>query len=211
MRFAATLATLALIGGSWPGAAVADGDPASDVLAAQPLFLAQDAGLTASQQAELGALLSVARRSGYQLRVAVIAGPTDLGSITELWRQPESYARFLGQELSLVYRGTLLVVMPNGFGLYGAEAKSAAARAALASGRPAGPGPALGAATIAAVRRLATADGHPLRVAAVTAGGPASPSDYAAMVALGVGALLIAAAWLASFRARPLGTRAAGP
>ena len=37
--------------------------------------------------------------------------------MTELWRQPQNYARFLGQELSLVYRGTLLVVMPNGFGL----------------------------------------------------------------------------------------------
>ena len=60
------------------------------------------------QQAQLVALLAAARRSGYQLRVALIASSTDLGSVTELWRQPQSYAQFLGQELSLVYRGPVL-------------------------------------------------------------------------------------------------------
>jgi hypothetical protein len=92
--------------------------PASDVLASQVLFLAQDAGVTGVEQAELGADLGAVQRAGYQLRVATIASAADLGSVTELWRRPRAYARFLGVELSLVDRGPLLVVMPDGFGSY---------------------------------------------------------------------------------------------
>ena len=75
------------------------------VLATQSLFLPQDAGVPAGRQAQLISLLATAQRSGVPLRVAVIASATDLGSVTELWSQPRLYARFLGQELSLVYRG----------------------------------------------------------------------------------------------------------
>jgi len=71
-------------------AAHADGDPASDVLASQTLFLSQDAGVTVRQQAQLSAVLGAAQRVGYQIRVAIIASPTDLGSVTELWRQPQN-------------------------------------------------------------------------------------------------------------------------
>src|SRR4029077_15162518 len=110
---------------------LADGDPASDVLATGPLFLPQDACVSATQQDELGALLQTAGRRGYPLRVALIASSTDLGSVTELWRQPQRYVQFLGQELSLVFRGPLLVVMPGGFGLYGAGGSTGAEHAAL--------------------------------------------------------------------------------
>ncbi|MBV9006759.1 MAG: hypothetical protein JO181_18980, partial [Solirubrobacterales bacterium] len=47
----------------WSAApARADGDPASDVLATQLLYLPQDAGVPAAQQAQLGALLQTAAR-----------------------------------------------------------------------------------------------------------------------------------------------------
>src|SRR5579864_3685611 len=85
-------------------AARADGDPASDVLATQTLFLPQDAGLSASHQVQLERLLQETASAGFPLRVAVIASATDLGSVTELWREPATYARFLGEELSLTYR-----------------------------------------------------------------------------------------------------------
>jgi hypothetical protein len=193
------LAALALA-----GQARADGDPASDVLVAQRLFLPQDAGLQTRQQAQLGALLSAAQRSGYPLRVAVIASPADLGSITELWRRPQSYARFLGQELSLNFHGTLLVVMPNGFGLYGPGAHSAAQRAALAQAESRRTKAALGATAIAAVGQLATAAGHPLTVGAISTGATPAKNDSLAWLALLIGALLIVVAWIASLRARPL-------
>jgi hypothetical protein len=202
---AVTLAIVALAAAARAPSARADGDPASDVLVSAPLFLPPDAGLTLHQQSELGALLEAATGSGYPLRVAVIASPTDLGSVTPLWRQPQSYAGFLGEELSLVYKGTLLVVMPGGFGLYGPGAADAAQRAAL-SGTRAGR---LGATTIAAVERLSAAAGHPLSVGPVETHSVPSSTDYTALIALGIGAALIAAAWIASLRARPLGFRRA--
>ena len=197
------LAILVLVSVALPARARADGDPASDVLVAQRLFLPQDAGLTVREQADLGALLSAARRSGYPLRVAVIGSPTDLGSITELWRQPANYARFLGQELSLVYKGALLVVMPNGFGLYGPGARDAAQRAALARIGPAGSN-GLGTTSIAAVQGLAAAAGHPLKVGVISTRAAPEQTDYVAWLALAAGALLIVLAWVASIRARPL-------
>jgi hypothetical protein len=42
--------------------------------------------------------LSVAQRVGSHLRVAIIASAADLGSVTALWRQPQSYARLVGPE-----------------------------------------------------------------------------------------------------------------
>lgn len=193
------VALLALIALA-PAPAKADGDPASDVLATQPLFLPQDGGLTFRQEAELDGLVTATRAAGYPLRVALIASPTDLGSVTELWRQPENYAHFLGQELSLVYRGTLLVVMPDGFGLYGRGASAAQAALARLAVGPGG----LGARAIAAVQHLAAAAGHPLQVSVGLPRRSSGGTDYAALIVLVMGALLILTAWTLSLRARPV-------
>jgi hypothetical protein len=198
----ASTAILALGWGLSATAARADGDPASDVLATQSLFLPQDANATANQQVELGDLLSSAVRSGYPIRVALIGSATDLGSVTELWRQPQSYADFLGQELSLVYHGPLLIVMPNGFGLY--QAGGEAARAALSGLPEAGGATGIGAFAVTAVQRLASAAGHPLPAPSVSAPSASASSDPAAWIAFSVGAALVALAWAASFRAKPL-------
>jgi len=196
-----TILSLAL-----PALASADGDPASDVLVSQPLFLPQDAATSFKQQSELDSLLSAAARVGYPIRVALIASSSDMGSVTELWRQPQTYSRFLGQELSFVYHGTLLVVMPNG-----------SAVTEVARNGPTGPGAAsavqapagvqgLVAVAMAEVQHLAAAAGHPLP-AAVAAPAPQSGSgDPIAWLVLILGALLIAAAWTVSLRLRPLGS-----
>ena len=191
------LALVLLLGAAWPPGARADGDPASDVLAAQTVFLPQDGGLSQEQDARLAAVVAAARRAGYPLRVAIVASPTDLGSITELWRQPENYARFLGQELSLVYRGTLLVVMPNGFGFYGPHAAAQAQRSGLSGQAPGPPGAKLGGASIAAVQRLAAAAGHPVSVSAVSVPTAAGANDLLAVLALAAGGLVIVLAWAA--------------
>lgn len=186
----------------FPGISRADGDPASDVLATQPLFLPQDAGLALRQQEQLADLLREASHGGFQIRVALIASPADLGSIPELWRQPATYARYLGQELELVYSGPLLVVMPNGYSVYRAGGARPAERAAIAE-LPA-PGAALGLAAIGAVRRIAAADGHSLTLPnASVAASPGSENAIAWLVVT-VGAALIALAWTLSLRARPV-------
>ncbi len=142
--------------------ALADGDPASDVLAQESLFLPQDAAIPPRQQTQLADLIQTAARGGYTIRVALIASSADLGSVTELWGQPQNYAKFLGQELSLVYHGRLLVVMPNGLGLYHSE--SAATERAAIAGLPSSGRTGLGAAALTAVQRLTAASGHPIAI-----------------------------------------------
>ena len=189
------------------GPAHADGDPASDVLATQSLFLPQDAGVPDRRQAQLISLLGEAQRNGVPLRVAVIASAADLGSVTELWDQPRPYAKFLGQELSLVYRGPLIVVMPNGFGSYRSGKPAAADQSALAGLAPAGSVSRLGDVTLAVIARIAAASGHPLTLPSVASPRVPGSSDTVPWLAFAAGALLIAVAWTFSLRARPLQLR----
>jgi hypothetical protein len=192
-----------------PARARADGDPASDVLPFQPYFLPPDAGASVAQQERLVAVVRAAGHAGVPVRVAVIASPADLGSITALWRQPHNYALFLGQELSLVAtkRSLLVVVMPNGLGLYGPGRATAAQRTVLASS-PLGGSSGLAGRAIGAIERLAAAAGHPLPRGLSSSPGPPEASrgstSTASVVAFVVGLALIAAAWAASLRARPL-------
>jgi hypothetical protein len=187
------------------GSALADGDPASDVLYAQSAFLPQDAGTSSDQRAQLGVVLQAAQRSGYHVKVAVIASPADLGSVTELWQQPGNYAKFLGQELSLVYGGALLVVMPNGFGVYSHGGPVAAERSALAGLRAPGGG-GLGTAALTALPRLGMAAGYHFSVPSApgTTGSSPGSSDTVPWLVFAVGGALIVLAWAASLRARPL-------
>ncbi len=154
--------------GALSPAARADGDPGSDVLVYQNLFVAGDSNISIAQQVELGDLLTSASRSGFTIRVAVIATPADLGAITQLWRKPTSYASFLGIELSLAYSQRLLVVMPDGFGFNWQGHSTAAAYQVLGkiAIKPGGTGLATSAET--AVRALASASG--VRLAAPAAG-----------------------------------------
>ena len=109
---------LTILVGVRPSPARADGDPASDVLVSQALFLPADAAIPARDQLRLVSLLDAARQNGLPIRLAIISSPSDLGAVSELWDQPRAYARFLGFELSLTSRAPLLVVMPNGVGFY---------------------------------------------------------------------------------------------
>ena len=178
----------------------ADGDPASDVLATQALFLPQDAGVPAAQAGQLESLLRAAAHAGYPIRVALIASASDLGSVTELWRKPQSYARFLRQELGLVYKGPLAVVMPNGVGVTGVPPSSVPDQLGAARG-----GSPLASTAAALVVWLASSVGHRLTIPSVPAPAPAAASSNATTwLAFAIGAVLIALAWTFSLRARPL-------
>src|ERR1700756_265783 len=137
----------------------ADGDPGSDVLVYQNLFIAADANVSVQQQLELGNLLSSAEKAGFPIRVAVVPQPNDLGAITALWNKPAAYASFLGTELSLAYAQRLLIVMPNGFG-FNWQGHSASAAYRVLAGVRIGPGGAgLATAAESAVQNLAQASG----------------------------------------------------
>ena len=175
------LATLiALIVAAVPiSAARADGDPGSDVLVYQSLFLASDSGISVKTQVQLGHLIAAADRAGLPIRVAIIARPADLGTVTPLWDKPQTYARYLGIELSLAYSGRLLVVMPDGFGVNWPKHDASAAYAALAH-VPHGVGPKLATSAAAAIRALAAAAhvqlGSGLGATSTTPTGASSPT-----------------------------------
>lgn len=201
---AALLALTALAGAA--ASAHADGDPASDVLAVQKLFLPSDANVPARDQLELAGLLNQSARRGYPLRVAIVASANDLGSVTALWRQPENYARFLGSELGLMYHGTLLVVMPNG---YGVDVTARGARTASGVVKLRVPGQHLGTAAITAVERFARAAGTPLTQTAGLRTKESSPgSDMLPWLVFGLGFVPLIAAWGLSLRRQPLTLRA---
>jgi cytochrome oxidase Cu insertion factor (SCO1/SenC/PrrC family)/thiol-disulfide isomerase/thioredoxin len=170
-RCAVVLAAVIVTVGATTAAAHADGDPGSDVLVFQDLFVAADAGVPVAQQAQLGNLLQEAARSGFPVRVAIIAAQSDLGAVTALWRQPQAYARFLGIELSLAYKQRLLVVMPNGFGLNWPGHSTAADNRVLAGITIGAGGTGLLAAADTAVHSLAAANGVKLGPSAGPAGG----------------------------------------
>ncbi len=213
-RASLAILLVALAAGGNPAAGLADGDPASDVLAGQSLFLPQDAGLTTTQQARLAALLRAAADAGYPLRVALIASSTDLGSVPELWNQPQSYAKFLGQELALVYRGPVLVIMPHGLAIDHTGTHVGAERSVLAALPPPASGTGLGAVALTAIQRLAAAAGHPLSIPSLIAAANPGSADTTSWIVFALGGLLIVLAWTASFRARPpqwRGRRSASP
>ena len=120
-------------------AALADGDPASDYLLTYQAFVPPDDGIPPAYANQLTELLTAERKAGYTIRVALIGTRYDMGSVVVLYRMPKQYARFLGQELFFVYKGRLLVVMPNGYGgvarRQGAAGAAGAHRPAARSGR----------------------------------------------------------------------------
>jgi hypothetical protein len=187
-----------------PPAALADGDPASDVLATQTVYAPSDGGFAPSQTARLSALLAEAQRAGVPIRVALIPTQADLGSVTELWRQPQNYARFLGQELAQVYRGTVLIEMPNGEGVYRPPAQAPGV-SPIAVGEPTSM-PLISVA-MSTVDELAQNAGHrlplPRALASPGSGSALGSVDLGSWLALAAGAVLIVAAWTASLRTRP--------
>lgn len=148
---AAAVAALLLV-----GPALADGDPASDVLPTANVFLPipkPSAGVASGLQKAVDA----ANTGGNRLKVAVIAGRVDLGAIPSLFGDPRAYARFLGLELSTFYSGVLLVVMPAGFGVYDHGRSIAADTKALDGLAPAKGADGLAQSAESAVKRLVAA------------------------------------------------------
>ena len=140
-----------------------------------------------------------AKRKGYPIKVAVIAAPSDLGAVVALWRKPEQYASFLAQELSLLYRGRLLIVMPNGYGIAHLDHSTATERRALAHLTVASGSDDITRSAIAAVERLAATRGITVKSELATPGGKQSGRSKLLLVA---GALVALAAGLVAVVAR---------
>ncbi len=195
---------LALLGSALSAArALADGDPASDVLLGENVFYPYSPPVSAPLQRTLDAATAAARRAGYPIKVALIGSPVDLGVIPDLFGQPQKYADFLDQEISAQSKQPLLVVMAAGYGAQGLDAKGRAVLAGLT--RPAGGSSnALATAAIHAVAKLAAAAGHPISGApgvAAASGGSSGGSSMATILIV-AGAVVIVRAVLGIVVAR---------
>jgi len=142
-------------------AALADGDPASDVLLGENVFYPYSPQVSPSLQKTLNAETAAAKKAGFPLKVALIAAPVDLGVIPDLFGKPQKYADFLDQEISFQGKQPLLVVMKAGYGVQGVTAHVRSTLPSIAP--PAGAASNdLAKAAIVAVAKLAEADGHPV-------------------------------------------------
>jgi hypothetical protein len=182
-------------------AALADADPASDVLYSQKVFYSYDQLPSDAAQKRLNQVVASATKAGYPVRVALIANPADLGGVTALWGKPHQYARFLSLELGFVYKGSLVVVMPAGLG-YARNGKSSTfADALLRSVQVENGNDAQANAAVAAIAKLARASGHTIDVPPQTAdssggGGSSWRNRLIILLAALVLAQLVAAGWV---------------
>jgi hypothetical protein len=178
-------------------AAQANGDPASDVLITQQVFIPFEAPISTSAKDELIKTVAAANERGYKIRVAVIAFTGDLGTAVSLWRHPQSYSKFLGSELAFVYSNRLLISMPSGFGFYRGRKPVAKEQAVVVKIPPGKTPTELTESTTKAVRALAAADGVVLPK--VSSGGGHDWRDrliIAGVALLGLLVIFVPARWL---------------
>ena len=170
--------------------ALADGDPASDYLINQQLFLPFKADLSGNDAKELTGILDDSKQKGFPLKVAVISSRYDLGSVPSLYGKPDQYASFLGQEDFYFWKSELLVVMPQGYGIYKHSGVHPGDRAVLARLRPPGTNaiPQLIAAAQRAVRALAARRGLTL-----SAGSTSGTSAWRDRAEIAAGVLVLCA------------------
>jgi hypothetical protein len=175
----------------------ADGDPCSDFLLVGSLCVPNNPRPSQPQIDRAQKTIDAAKQGGYEIRVAVIGSPTDLGSVPVFFGRPAPYAKFLDAELQSAWTGKLLVVMAAGYGVrehtkpYPAGVKALKGLPPPANGTP----DALMAAATVAVRKLAASEGVkvPAIPLAATATSPSSNGSGSGSTSFAKYALLLAA------------------
>ena len=176
-----------------PTPALANGDPASDVLVPPDVRVYMTNGARDGDlESRIQQTATEVSDAGLPIKVAIIGNKTDLGAVPQLWAQPQVYARFLGAELRFLYKDTLLTVMPQGFGINGPFPVQRAV-VALAGIDPRVDTTPEGLTESAdrALRALAKADGRTLPSSGGTGGIPLQFIAAAVMVVAGIGGALL--------------------
>ncbi len=185
----ASVSIAALAGPLAPGA-LADGDPASDILIVQRVFYPYYSNTPKDELKALQKTVDAATAAGYPIRVAVITSPYDLGTLSALWHKPQAYSRFLSLEISFAYKRRLLVVTPNGFGYVDRSRPDQATLALLRTVEIEKGTDGLLRTADRAVRRLAGASGYKLP-AAERSSGSSMTRDILLIVAAAVALALL--------------------
>jgi hypothetical protein len=192
---------LVVVALAWaPAGARADGDPASDVLLLQNVYYPYQPPVSRALRAQLDDLAKRAAKAGFPIKVALIAAKGDLGVVPEMLGHAQRYARFLEPEIVYNRPVPLLTVMAGG---YGTQATGPRGPAVVAALPPPGAGSdALARGAIAAVQRLAAANGHPLDVSGLGAGKRSSGGGAPLALVFAPLALLALAAGALTLRGR---------
>ena len=192
-RAAVTIVALIFLAGTLvPASALADGDPASDVLIGQNVYYPYSPAVSAGLQKTLNAETAAAARARFPIKVALIPSPQDLGALPTLFGKPQQYASFLDQEISFLNnKPLLLVVMPNGYGVQHLGAAATTAAESLIK-PPTRQSDDLARSAIVAVRKLAAVAGHPLPAVSSATGGSGG-STALSLTALALASVVCAA------------------
>jgi hypothetical protein len=175
--------------------AQADGDPCSDFLLVGSLCVPNNPRPSQPQIDRAQKTIDAAKQGGYEIRVAVIGSPTDLGAVPVFFGRPAPYAKFLDAELQSAWTGKLLVVMAAGYGVrehtkpYPAGVKELKGLPPPANGTP----DALMAAATVAVRKLAASEGVKMPAIPLAATAPSSNGSGSGSTSFAKYALLLAA------------------
>jgi hypothetical protein len=143
-----------------PSAARADGDPASDVLLFQDVYLPYFPAPSQAEAETLERLLREVKSKGYPMKVAVIGSAGDLGAYPDLFGKPDDYAKLLAGEIAFrVKNPHLLILMADG-GFAGRNLGDGLAATDDIGIEPAEQTDGLVRAAIKAVAAIASANGH---------------------------------------------------
>jgi len=167
-------------------AARANGDPASDVLITNQVYIGPEVPISNGDRDALVKTVAAANERGYPIRVALTPFTSDLGTAVSLWGRPRDYAKFLGSELAFVYTKPLLIAMPSGFGVYHRNKPVTKEQRVLTRVRPGKTPAEVAQQTTKAVRALAAADG--ITLPAASGGGG---SDWRDRVIIGIAGVLV--------------------
>jgi hypothetical protein len=182
-----------------PATAWADGDPASDVLLLQDVYLPYAPGVPTPLGKAITNLLKTTRKAGFPLKVAIIADARDLGAVPQFFGKPQSYAPFLESEIAFNTKKPLLTVMSTGYGGAALPPGVQAVFKDLAPPKSAS-GEDLGRGAVAAILKLSEAAGHPVpapKLPKATSGGGGNTSPIivfgvpVALLALGGGLMAL--------------------
>lgn len=189
-----------------PATAHADGDPASDILLGQDVFYPYAPNVVSKPlQAALNGMVKASKQKGFPVKVALIASVGDLGSVPQLFDDPQKYADLLTQEIAFNSKPRVLVVLPAGIGgnNLGDRAGPALKDVTVPSD---GGADRLAQTALVALGKLTVAAGKPVpvpHVASSSGGSGKGGSKTSPLIVFGVPVALVAlAAALAAARGR---------
>ena len=205
MRLVALLLSVAAGMAIAAPAALANGDPPSNVLIGQDVYTPADPAPPALVR-ELRQAAARAKEAGYPTKVAVVRTEADLGNVPQALGKPQQYADYLLADLHgpSQVKGDfgVLVVTPAGAGIAGRSFNGGERQAArtidVSTGASSGE---LVRAATATLEAMASAAGHPIGGAGSDSGGGSSGIVIAGVLA-GLLALTIVAILAARARRR---------